>query len=863
MKTEIVLFAFSITALNTFAQSKWTVSPFDQKVFIENKGQFNGENGNESKKILFETKSGGVDLCFTANGLTYKHDESVARMREEKEALEKGQPNRKENEEEEERETMKSIPSYFSIEWVGSNPNTEIIAEEPVSFYYTYGSAGKDANSTIKANAYKKIIYKNLYPGIDAEYVFPSDSSGIKYSLILHPGANPSVIKMKYEDASAISLDSYGNVVIKSSFGKFIDHAPRIFYKDNGKPIASSFSIDNNVVSFLFSRKAGLKGSQGGLEVIIDPWITNPTFTGYNAAYDVNYDLNGNVYVFGSFSDFQLAKLNNVGVIQWIYNVTGFTSILYGDFAVDEINGTSYLTEGYEGIAGAGARIFKVNTFGFQIGTFPGNPNMNEMWRAEYNRCINKIVIAGGGNKLPSFNAAVLDTDMINMNIVQFVSPTDHTDLSLLAIDNNSNFCYMASGSFSSPNYDSKIFKCPIPNLQPFVFTVPHGHKFEELSSITYINNYFGGANGMNGMTVSPSWLYTYDSDSLKRWDKNTGTFVAGIDVSSLPPTYNGGIQVSWGGLSADECDNIYAGVQSSIKEYNTSLALINTFALPDTVYDVKLGPNNKLYACGQGFVTEIDVTSNNTTIAVIQTPASCDLCNGTATVSTLSCGGNPTGFSYSWNTSPVQTTQTATGLCPGNYSVILTTNCFISFTGTVTVNNVPGIALVTVTVTPASCNTNNGSAMVNVTGGTSPYVYSWNSVPLQNTANVTGLGEGTYTVTVMDNSGCVSKTGLIITVAECNENLYIPNSFTPNNDGINDVFIPQTEIINSAYYSLIIFDRWGNKIFETNNYKQGWDGKVKNTNTLAQQDVYVWKVNLIDFQNQQHDYFGRVTILK
>ncbi|MEO6903012.1 MAG: PKD domain-containing protein [Bacteroidia bacterium] len=89
----------------------------------------------------------------------------------------------------------------------------------------------------------------------------------------------------------------------------------------------------------------------------------------------------------------------------------------------------------------------------------------------------------------------------------------------------------------------------------------------------------------------------------------------------------------------------------------------------------------------------------------------------------------------------------------------------------------------------------------------------------------------------------------------------YISNAFTPNNDGINDYF--KGEGVGIAKYNFWIFDRWGTLIFHTEDLTEGWNGKVKNGQEVAQQDVYVWKVKIIDIFNKQHDYLGKVTLVK
>lgn len=721
---------------NKGSSTNWDVNnPFGQKAFIENKGQFNEKKINN---ILFGASIDGLDLYFNQKGLIYKHDEMVT-------PAEKG-------EEEEEDKKMKKIISHFlSIEWGGANPNAEIIAETPVSFYYTYGGVRMDG-STIKAHAFKKITYKNCYPNIDVEYIFPENKTGIKYNIILHPGADVSVIKMHYKHAKELLVDTEGNLIIKSELGNFIDHAP-ISYNEAGEKIKTTFEINGSNISFKFSDPLIINSGQS--TITIDPWVTNPAFSGFNSAFDINYDLKGNVYVHGSYP-VKLQKINSAGIIQWTFTANGFGNGCYGDFAEDEVTGTSYLVEGS---SVAGSRVFKINTSGVQTGTFPGNTDLMEMWRAEYNRCINKIVI-GGGDYNTTNQAAIMDTNLISITPVNVLSAGESChDISLLTVDDN-NFCYMGTAKrLINSNFDNQIIKCPIPNLLPLSFSIKDGHTLGELSFLRYLPFSVNG-NGMNGMAVSPNWLYTYDSDSLKRWDKNTGAFISGIHVSPVPAIYGNGanpvIAVRWGGITVDECDNIYLGVANTIKEYNTSLTLVNTFALPDTAYDVKLGLNGKLYACGKAFVKEMIVPVNN--LSATSTASSCSLCSGTATAN-LSCGNVS---AYSWSTSPKQTTQIATGLCPGNYTVTATTGCFNSYTASVTVSGNSSTIILSTSVAASSCNA-SGTATVTASGGALPYTYSWNTSPVQTTPSAISLTAGTYIVTVTDASGCTQTQTAIV----------------------------------------------------------------------------------------------------
>ncbi len=119
----------------------------------------------------------------------------------------------------------------------------------------------------------------------------------------------------------------------------------------------------------------------------------------------------------------------------------------------------------------------------------------------------------------------------------------------------------------------------------------------------------------------------------------------------------------------------------------------------------------------------------------------------------------------------------------------------------------------------------------------------------------------GTYKVTLLvENSyGCLDSTFRFVEVLP-EFTFFIPNAFTPNrNDGINDTFFGKG--VGIVEYHIWIFDRWGNMIFNTTDINTGWDGRANNGQEIAQQDVYVWKVQLKDVFGKKHDYIGTVTL--
>ncbi|MEO5642874.1 MAG: choice-of-anchor L domain-containing protein [Bacteroidia bacterium] len=144
-------------------------------------------------------------------------------------------------------------------------------------------------------------------------------------------------------------------------------------------------------------------------------------------------------------------------------------------------------------------------------------------------------------------------------------------------------------------------------------------------------------------------------------------------------------------------------------------------------------------------------------------TPISgCSTCDGTATVT--AAGGNAP-YTYSWSPTGGNG-ATATGLCPGTYTCIITDAgaCTPAQTVTVTIPPNGGVTATLSTQGNVSCNGgNNGSATVSASGGTPGYTYSW--APSGGTnATATGLPSGTYTVTITDAVGCSTTQQVTIT---------------------------------------------------------------------------------------------------
>ncbi|MCE9540641.1 MAG: PKD domain-containing protein, partial [Bacteroidetes bacterium] len=120
--------------------------------------------------------------------------------------------------------------------------------------------------------------------------------------------------------------------------------------------------------------------------------------------------------------------------------------------------------------------------------------------------------------------------------------------------------------------------------------------------------------------------------------------------------------------------------------------------------------------------------------------------------------------------------------------------------------------------------------------------------------------GKFIITLIVSNQYSCFDTTYRTITI-EPDWAFFVPNVFSPNSDGINDTF--QGYGFGLLEYEMLIFDRWGNKIFLTTSYNQPWDGRANNGDAVAQQDVYVYLIKIKDIKKVDHSYRGIVTLVK
>ena len=138
---------------------------------------------------------------------------------------------------------------------------------------------------------------------------------------------------------------------------------------------------------------------------------------------------------------------------------------------------------------------------------------------------------------------------------------------------------------------------------------------------------------------------------------------------------------------------------------------------------------------------------------------------NGSDGSASVSVTGGTSPYTYSWNTSPIQTNSTATNLAAGTYTVTITDFTNVVTTANVTISEPSALSL-SITATDVSCVDDvTGALDATVTGGTPNYTFAWSNS--SSSEDQTGLGTGTYSLTVTDDNGCQISSSATISVLD------------------------------------------------------------------------------------------------
>ena len=750
--------------------------------FIENTGQYgdirDGYGG--MGKIVFGYEGFAMPVLFTPKGLIYLQQKKQGPTEEEREEAERKGLKPKDE---------KTIERTISMQWENANPAVKIIAEHVVQGYHTYGKL------TGKARAFQKIIYKELYPGIDVVYSFsPNKKTGFEYSLVLKPGADISVVKMRYGGDIKSIKQSNGGLLIKSDIDGIVETIPFSFYgetvalKNEHTKIKSAFLLQNNEAGFLFP-----EGYDKTRAVVIDPFVTaTGNLTGINAgkAKDVDFDYAGNIYVTGGGdgNTHKLSKFDASGALQWTY--TGTTILppwsfgpYYGGCVVEKNTGNVYLGQGFN--FSQGYMVVRISTTGLYdnyIST--GNTGFNENWKMYWN-CNSgspQILVVGGGTS-STLNLGILTPPATNVTPLNITGTSGICcqDMVDLVFDEANFDIYSIFASLGgTPSVNNRMYKHKTPySAATIAWNRLSGfNTLSEAFNRPYLSSPSGSGglmdNSANILALNASYLFYWDGKNLEAFDKATG---AGVGA----PMATSNTALSQGGIIADACNNVFVGEGNGvIKVYKFTGTVFDDAAAPDisiigfagkSVYDLAYDESKKLiYASGDGFISSIDVSAYcNTTLYTLNVVPDCIAASATATISPAP----PVGSSiiYALFIGNVQIANNTTGVFSGlnpnvTYTIVATINQACSGYRATATFILPGP-----TIAIASTNTTcgNTTATITATGSatTAPYTYSIDGTTFQASGSFTALAAGVYTVTVKDANGC--KSTKVVTLLNSN----------------------------------------------------------------------------------------------
>ena len=301
-----------------------------------------------------------------------------------------------------------------------------------------------------------------------------------------------------------------------------------------------------------------------------------------------------------------------------------------------------------------------------------------------------------------------------------------------------------------------------------------------------------------------------------------------------------------------------YVSTQDSVNFFTTTNGIIT--GLDSGTYAIQLTDNN-------GCVIESGVRvppAQPDSFTVAADSTSCLGNDGAVAVTAVFNQNAP--FTYSLNGGTFQSADTFAGLSPGAYQVVATdvNGCSVTLPSVSVYQPAPSFAV----AFPTDTSVRLGETIQlgsNLTGGSPSVInsYSWfppDGLSCQDCQNPVASpynDQNFYTVTITYNNVCT--TSATIVVYNGPGQIYAPNAFTPNGDGNNDVFLMYGYAIK--VFDMKIFNRWGEKVFESHSQFDGWDGTYKGI--LQMPGVYVYEANVVFLDNRNKFVRGSVTLIR
>jgi len=324
-------------------------------LFRENKGQLADTKGGLRPELLFSAGRGDVQVYITTTGIHYQFAKTIYPDAYKHEEPGKDGHIRRQNN----HESIQTATCRLSVSLEGANPNARVSKDEQSglveNFYLAHCPQGVTG-----VRSYGRITLHDVYPGID--WTIYSKGQQMKYDFIVHPGADPALIRLKITDAESSTLNEQGELLMKTALGQVVEQAPVSFSGD--RMVATRFTrTAEGIIGF------SLNDFDASQTLVIDPSIAWATYYGGSGAgagneygWSCAVDDTGNVYVTGNTNstlgfastgahqttpgyfqaDAYLLKFDSSGMLKWATYYGGNEDDAGGSCNTDG-NGNVYL----------------------------------------------------------------------------------------------------------------------------------------------------------------------------------------------------------------------------------------------------------------------------------------------------------------------------------------------------------------------------------------------------------------------------------------------------------------------------------------------------------------------------------------
>lgn len=449
----------------------------------------------------------------------------------------------------------------------------------------------------------------------------------------------------------------------------------------------------------------------------------------------------------------------------------------------------------------------------------------------------------------------------LNSSVATFTTPGTY----VCAFTNTTNSCPGSTQIVIVTNTTTPIVNVtPTVSLNCYSVTSTIGSTVTPSAGITYTWAGSGITGPGNGSSVSVNSAGTYTLSVLNAVNGCSATATSTVINNTTPPTLNvtsSSTVITCGSPTL----NLNATTNSTvIPVWNTPTGNAYNPIVAITAGNYTVSVIDPVSGCTASLTLAV---AGSTVAPALSVTANAVIPCGSPSVSLSASATGSSSVTYNW-AGPTSgsiisggNTATPTATAAGIYTVTITNSYGCTSSATVAVAqssvNAAFTADPTTGVIPLNVNTTNQS-----TGGGLSYQWDFGNGSTSTSVNPGTVynTSGTYTIVLIASSGSCADTATAIIVVEDNLSLEIPNVFTPNNDGTNDLFTIKSTGIKEI--SLQIFNRWGEKLYEFTGTKAAWDGMTPQGGKCPDA-TYFYFVKAYGFDDKEIEKHGTVNLFR